>query len=419
MTERTRDMHATHSFNRSARNDGQGGQALVLMVGGMIAALAMVALIVDGGNAWAQQRITQNGSDAAADAGATVLGQRLAGDPALANGPAADAAVELAVDSTIDANKIDLKAAYYTDRCGVLLRPDGTKATGLGDAAVVGAGDLPTDNGVDPVCSTGDLGHVAGVRAIGTKPFSTYIARLVGVNDFTADGDATAVTGFLQSICESSEDESCTVLPVTFPTTIVSCDGQNNPVNTTTEWPKGYTIVPLCKNGPGNVGWLDWTPPGGGASELADAIIPPPYSPSFTLPVWEYMTQTGNINSKPVEDALNYWHNQIVLIPMFDLTCSSDPDDSKVKVPTTYGCPAQDVGGNGQNQWYRIPQFAQFKLDVAYVNGNNTAQCTTSASSATSCLTGWFVDTIRTGTVGPPISGGTTTSSVIGVQLIH
>ena len=258
----------------------QRGQAIVLMVGGMIAALAMVALIVDGGNAWAQQRITQNGSDAAADAGATVLAQRLAGNPAAGgDGPTADAAVKVAVDTTIDANEIDLKEAYYTDRCGVLLRPDGTMASGLGDAAVVGAGDLPIDNGVDPVCSTGVPCDCGPRRAIGTKPFSTYIARHVGVNDFTAEVTRLPSPASFRASARAAMDESCTVLPVTFPTTIsdVSCDGQNNPVNgPTTEWPKGYTIVPLCKNGPGNVGWLDWTPPAGGASELADAIIPPP-----------------------------------------------------------------------------------------------------------------------------------------------
>ena len=199
------------------------------------------------------------------------------------------------------------------------------------------------------------------------------------------------------------------------------------PNNTSVEWVKEvYTIVPLCKNGPGNVGWLDWTPPGGGSSELADAIIPPPYNDPIDLPSWQYVDQTGNINSKPVEDALNYWHDQIVYIPMFDLTCGDDPDEAFVRIesppggPFTgqYGCLTGDIGGNGQNQWYRIPQVAAFKLDWAYVQGNNSAQCTTSASPASSCLTGTFVDVIRTGTVGPGGSGGTGETSVIGVQLI-
>jgi len=53
----------------------QAGQVLVLLALGIVAMLAMVGLIVDGGNAFAQQRNTQNGADSAADAGALALAQ--------------------------------------------------------------------------------------------------------------------------------------------------------------------------------------------------------------------------------------------------------------------------------------------------------------------------------------------------------
>ena len=51
----------------------QRAQSLVLFVISLLAIMAMVGLIIDGGNAYAQQRSTQNGSDAAAEAGATIL----------------------------------------------------------------------------------------------------------------------------------------------------------------------------------------------------------------------------------------------------------------------------------------------------------------------------------------------------------
>jgi hypothetical protein len=310
-----------------------------------------------------------------------------------------------------------------------MLRPDGTRASGTGDAAPVGAGDLPADVGQTPDCPSGTSGPVAGVRALGSKPFVTYVAGLIGITDLTAGADATAVTGYLQGICEGEASGACTVLPVAVPTTVVFCNGQNKPINTTTLWPKYVdTVIPLCQNGPGNVGWLDWTPPGGGTSELADAIIPPPYSPSIDLPSWQFVTQTGNTNSHQVEDALNYWAGQVIFVPLFDLTCDDDPDDTYVADPISpppplaptgqYGCLTGDLGGNGQNQWYRIPQFGAFLLDQAYVQGNNSGDCTTSSSSATSCLTGQFVDFITTGTVGPGGSGGTGETSIIGVQLI-
>ena len=146
-------------------------------------------------------------------------------------------------------------------------------------------------------------------------------------------------------------------------------------------WGKNIVYrIPLCKNGPGNVGWLDWTPPSGGTSELTDAIIPPAYSPSIDLPSWQFVTETGNVNAAQVETALRTWDGQVVLIPIFDSTCDDTPDGP--------GCRAtarRPTGGNGQNQWYHLPEIAAFQLcDLtvsdcgsfahgAYVNGQQQA----------------------------------------------
>jgi hypothetical protein len=116
-----------------------------------------------------------------------------------------------------------------------------------------------------------------------------------------------------------------------------------------------------------------------------------------------------------VENALNAYIGQVVLFPMFDLTCGSDPNVSQVGIAPDYGC--SDIGGNGANQWYRIPQFGAFLLERAHVNGSNKAACDT-GNGATSCLIGQFVNFIATGTVGPGIGGGTTDSALIGTQLI-
>ena len=105
-----------------------------------------------------------------------------------------------------------------------------------------------------------------------------------------------------------------------------------------------YTI-PLCKNGPGNVGWLDWHPPHGGTSELIDAIGPPgTLDYQFTVPGWYSVPATGNVNSSGVEDALNYYamNQEPVLIPMFDATCNTQPTG-----PGVLDCPPPNVGGNG------------------------------------------------------------------------
>ena len=398
-----RNMHQTRESVR--------GQVLVIMVVAVIAIIGGVGLIVDGGNAWAQQRITQAGNDAASEAGAVVLARMGAGETAPVAGW--DDAVNTAVANSATRNGITVPDAYYTDICGTLLRPDGTKAADTTVAARVGDGILPTNNGTDPDCPSGAVGPVAGVEAYGSKTFQSFVSGAIGIGQLTASTKATAVTGLLQGL------GSGTVLPVTAPVFAVTCDktGEAQPVVPPTDWSdlkNVRVIVPLCKNNPGNVGWLDWTPKGGGTSELIQSILYPD-NPPIPLPSWQYVTSTGNVNSKGVEDAINTYIGQVVMFPNFDLTCASDPDQSKVSVKPNYGC--SDIGGNGQNQWYRIPQFAAFELEGAYINGNNKAKCDT-GNGATSCLIGKFVDFVTVGTVGPGVGGGTTESAVLGVQLI-
>jgi hypothetical protein len=422
--------------------DRQRGQIIVMMAGGMVAVILVVALIVDGGNAWAQRRIVQNGSDAMAQSGAIVLARRFAGATAPVGGW--DAEVNAKVQASATANGILNATAYYTDICGLLLKPDGSKALNpdgtedLAHAAQVGSGALPGGSATTPDCPTASVGPVAGVMVIGAKNFKTYLTGVIGMNSLDATARATAVTGYLQGNCTATGGTSCAVLPVTVPVNIVSCDGSNNPINTGTAWVLGPVYkVPLCQNGPGNVGWLDWTPPGGGTSELIGSIQSP-NNPAINLPSWQYVTETGNVNSAGVETALRAYDGQVVLIPQFDQTCGPGPHgtpDSTVpaiNTPPNYGCPAGALGGNGAQQWYRLPSFAYFQFCIstdsacvaigathgAYVNGNNRPVCDT-GNGATSCLVGRFVEILGTGTVGPGVGGGTTSTKAIGIQLIQ
>src|SRR3990172_4689597 len=224
-----------------------------------------------------------------------------------------------------------------------------------------------------------------------------------------------------------SAEAGCDVIPVTVPLTIVECDGTNgsvSPVDPPTTWTATETpiVVPLCVNGPGNVGWLDWTPTAGGTPELEQSIRYPD-NDEMTIPDWFYVTSTGDVNSKLIEDALNEtWGGKVVLFPQFDLTCDAQP-----RGPGLDDCPAGHVGGNGQQQWYHLPQFAAFQFcggtpnwcdgsgggttygQGAYITGNDKATCDT-GNGATSCLVGRFVNFIggphtvgaRSGAPSPP-----------------
>jgi Putative Flp pilus-assembly TadE/G-like len=425
----------------SSRRDGEAGQALVLMVGALVAVLVLVALTIDGGNAWAQQRMVQNGSDSASEAGAIILAEKLAGATTPNGGW--DAAVLAAVQANAAANKITISGAYYTDICGIPLKPDGTKALNadgtydLASAAQVGSG-LPTSSQTTPDCPSLTVGPPAGVFIQGHRSVNTYIAGVVGIRSIGVDTRATAVAGYLQGYCGASQSDACAVLPVVFPVNIVTCDGSNNVQNTGSPWVLGQVYsVPLCSGGPGNVGWLDWTPPAGGTSELIQNILTP-NNPAINLPSWEYMTATGNVNSAGVESAIRSYDGEVVMVPQFDLTCdpgpNGTPDSSQpaIVTPQLYGCPSMaDLGGNGQNQWYRIPSFAYFQLcssaDAdcvangtpygAYINGGD-GKGICGPSGATSCLAGRFVKILASGTVGPGVGGGGSNNPVVGIQLI-
>lgn len=394
-------------LRRLRQSGADRGQVLVIVAAGMVVIVAMVGIVIDGGYAWGKQRETQNGADSSAEAGATVLMQRLAGVPKL------DADVLAAVNAAASASKIDPPSAWYTNLSGGLLTATGTVTTSTANAVKVGVGPIPPG--------------ASGVYAVGTQTFDTFLARVIGFGKFKATAPATAVAGY-QGTCDSAA--GCNLLPVTVPVTIVTCDGQNNPVpapgNPPPTWDQTgqVSLMPLCKNGPGNVGWLDWTPPAGGTSELIQAILTPS-NPAITWPGWYYVTSTGNVNSKGVEDALRTYDGQIVSFPQFDNTCDATPTG-----PGVNDCPAGHVGGNGQNQWYHIAAMGSLEFcsnsiakcaakgyaHGSYVNGNNKVPCDT-GNGATACLIGIFTTISTQGSVtaapGPLPQGASLTVQLI------
>ena len=365
-----------------------GGQVLVIVGLAMVGLIAMVGLVIDVGFAWAANRDTQNGIDAAAHAGAIVIVQEISGiTPART-----DLDVEAAVEATAAVNEITLDAAEYTDWLGNPLATPVQVGSAPGNTIPAGA---------------------QGVLATGSRVHATLLGQVVGITQLSVAAEATVVGGPAADPCPSTD--VCAFLPITFPTTVVTCDGQNKSVPTTSPWaPNTEYIIPLCGNNPGSLGWIDWYPPAGGASELA-AEICDPNPPPIDLPDWFEVTSTGNVNAAAVEDCLNTYAGQRILLPMFDDTCREDPGE---------GNPCTNPAAAGQNLWYHFPSYAVFELRSpkgAYVNGNNSSVCDPSGGNgATSCLVGRFIDAVAGGTVGewdPTAPQGP--STLFSVQLIR
>jgi hypothetical protein len=277
------------------------------------------------------------------------------------------------------------------------------------------------------------------VLVLGRKIVPAYVAGAIGIRQFQVTTRATAVAGYLQGYCDATEGKYCALLPVAMPVNIIQCNGSNKPTDTGTPWTFNVVYkIPLCQSSPGNVGWLDWDPPAGGIGEVVCSILTAD-NPAIDLPSWQYVTATGNSNGgggscgMTLEEALRTYEGEVVLAPQFDLTCNPShngtPDSTSPGVITApnYGCPSGDLGGNGTNQWYRMPSFAFMQLcgptvagcgglHAAYISGSNAATCDT-GNGATSCIVAIFKHIMATGTVGAGVGSGTG-SKAVGVQLI-
>ncbi len=198
----------------------------------------------------------------------------------------------------------------------------------------------------------------AGVNVAARRIFNTHLIRLAGITSWTVIQEATAIAGPTTGCPETIE--GCVLLPIAFPVTVLAC-GQGNtsvPELPTRSWPPGVEVtIPLCGGNPGSVGWIDWSPPGGGTPELEDAILQPTayYIP---LPSWHYITETGDVSAAYIEDALNEYAGDTVLFPLFDSTCSEEPTNNQ-----SSGCDPEFVGGSGVNQWYHISAILSFRLN--------------------------------------------------------
>ena len=405
------------SNRRTARTSGQ---ILVLFAGGIVALLAGVAIVVDGGNALAQQRATQNGTDAVAEAGTVVIAQYLMGGSSATGvvgtcpttpANAWDREVCKAVYGSAANNNVAIASAEYTDFKGDVI-------------GTVGSG-FPTG--------------AQGIRANGSRQFDTYFARVVGLSSFSARTQATAVTGTITTLC--SAGTGCGLFPITVPFVVSTCDNTGTLVPGSGQWPylgnaqttaANEAIVPLCKdkNGDigggsaGSVGWLDLstgigvTTTGTCASQFKDAVLNPCIT-SFPFQTW-VQTFTGGVGKggPDIQAALNAYQGDIVQIPLFDGTCKAKPGGT-----TLADCTAG--AGTGVNTWYHIPEFASFKIDQFYIDGNDRKQCDqppgspfVSGNGANGCFKGWWVvalpgpGAIDLGAVTP------STTNQLGVQLI-
>ncbi|MCC7354463.1 MAG: hypothetical protein IT330_12000 [Anaerolineae bacterium] len=268
------------------------GQDLVIFAIALPALIAMLALGVDGGYAYAQRRRMQTAADAAALAGARMIGM-------------------------------------------------GGGSGQVGTAVT----QYATNNGAASA-SWQYISGGNGVRVTAQRTFNTFFAGFIGRPTMTASATADATLDYLSAagnLLPIAVHEEDFVL------------GQE------------YTLWDDNHEAPGAFGWIDWTPPSGGNSELADAILNPSMSGWRQIGEW-LNTQTGVSGSSAVRDALDYWLDKHVTVPIYDV-----------------------ITGTGNNTQYHLIGFAEFVLTSYDFQGSDKS------------VTGYFVQWVENGP-----GGGTT-----------
>jgi len=393
-----------NAFARSRRTGDarrrSRGQVIPITALAMVAIIGLVALVLEGGNAYAQQRETQNAADATADAGATVLAQHFA------NTALTDTDVNNAVRASAMANNLVAWTAYYTNVTGQYMDSTGAAPVAKGTAALVGGGTLPPG--------------AQGVAVDGSRTFGAFVARVVGFTSFTSSATATAVAGALTGGA---------FLPVVFPINIVDCDGNGSLGSTEVSggWQRSQPpatpgarpigpeyIVPLCKTGSGSFQILDFVPGLSCDEEIQQGI-----QVSLTVPGYVDSDQ-GNDCAKKIVDAVNALHGKVVNVPICDNGETAD---------TPVGNCDTAHGGNAQ---YHIVKIASFWVD--YMDDSNNANKPAAGCQAipgslsflpgtdidgngsSSCLVGYFVRYVTAGTVGTQAPDPN--NDTIGIQLI-
>ena len=159
---------------QSARSHGERGQMIVLFVLASTVILLAVGLVIDGGNALAQRRESQNASDFAALAGARVVAEWVAGDTS--NGT--DANVQAAIVNSLNANGAT-PVTFGSPNGPIYITKTGS-ANGF--VGTITGGAIPTGT--------------VGVSVASSRSFTPFFLGVIGVGNWTASTVATAKGGY-------------------------------------------------------------------------------------------------------------------------------------------------------------------------------------------------------------------------------
>lgn len=350
------------------------GQSAVIMALIMVVILALFALVIDIGNAYAERRRAQNAADAAALAGA----QKLA-DASTTNRAVIAAIKDYAQRNGMPADGVTQMC--YTDLAGACIG---------GDSATI------PDNTSQPQLT---YGYDIGVKVVVYKEFATYFARVLKWDTLPATADSTAF------VCYGA-NEASNLYPMALSKDLFKDNG-GVPV-----FGQDYTIWNNLLENPGNFGWVNWGDTGtiepayysgqpssqnSSQTNLANNMHNTERSGTWKIEDWVPGTTGNMFQSSKVVDELTLRKNgtlpSSVVIPIYS-EISGEGANTQYKIYgfasfriTAFG----DSEANGNGDWYVTGRFERWATATPSVGGPQLgaqAACYFPPSSATKTVTG-------------------------------
>jgi hypothetical protein len=313
------------------------GQSLIIIAALLVVLIALIGLVVDAGNAYAQRRIVQNAVDAASLAGAQELARQddWKLDPTDPGLLLYNYQVINAVERFAEVNRVDpdTLTIYYADIAGNILA------------------NAKEDLGTGTIIKEDTFGEVRAEAVLveGSLPFPTYLVRVIGRNEMTARAKAKAHLAC--GACSAGDPDGGGLFPIAVHVGLFDAD-DGFPV-----YGKNYTLWEKDPHfpGTGSFGWLTWD---GDPSNTTLVDNMEDTSRSGRWSVDDFITSaTGVMKSNGVRQELaNRINNQLNMKP---------------SRPMTVTLPIFDyTEGTGSNLKYHIVGFANFRIECYHASRN-------------------------------------------------
>ncbi len=336
------------------KRENESGQSILVITLSIMAILALIALVVDVGNAYAHRRKVQNAVDAAALAGAR----------------------KLAFRDTLEPPERLMIAQVYKE-IGDYAEANGVSRDDVEAKFIMANGEwgVEIDNSPVPVPDQAE-----GVSVLGYLPFETYFAHMLGFPTMEVNADAQAY--ILTGPCSA---DGC-LFPLVVSYDIFADDPRHEPVEG-----KVYTLWVQDLLTPGNFGWAYWVdgdgtlrgepPQGPEVTSLEPNLLEPCRSGAWNAGEWVH--GDNGVNFQPV---LDYLADYITASPPISVT-----------IPIY-----DETQFEGTNSIFHIVGFGAFELLCAHssrahyvevdIEGEDYGYCGPDADTDTAkYLTGRFV----------------------------